>query len=290
MDLNEISGYESGSTEIWYYKPGQSRDLGMGSEWMLKKMPKAMPDPNNLKKTHTLLGTLKETNLNKIYEMLQGMFWSPNGEARELINDLDLDHTSMSVGDIIKTPSRTVMVDGYGDHGFYDLTNKKGVESTLIQTIDRIAKKANKAEFERHLEQNPVVGQEFADSVMVYSEKDLDDPIWVSFAWYGHGHQSVHCIGISEYGPDSAIEAAFDTAEQETFADMIREAEEEYYQDFIEEGMSEEDAREKAYEWSQEPLDGMVYELTKGEFGEVAEKSKSMQGNDLSKLYDEDID
>jgi len=36
---------------------------------------------------------------------MQGMNWSPYGEARELIRSKGLKHTSMSVGDVIKDPT-----------------------------------------------------------------------------------------------------------------------------------------------------------------------------------------
>lgn len=39
-------------------------------------------------------------NLEQIFSFMQGENWSPNGEARPYIESLDLDHTSMSVGDI----------------------------------------------------------------------------------------------------------------------------------------------------------------------------------------------
>ena len=39
--------------------------------------------------------------LDQIYNLMQGEVWSPNGEGRELIQSLGLNHTSMSMGDII---------------------------------------------------------------------------------------------------------------------------------------------------------------------------------------------
>jgi hypothetical protein len=41
------------------------------------------------------------SNLDTIYYQMQGDKWSPHGEARELIKNSGLSHTSMSIGDII---------------------------------------------------------------------------------------------------------------------------------------------------------------------------------------------
>ena len=43
---------------------------------------------------------LTATSLDNVFVEMQGEVWSPNGEARELILNLELHHTSMSVGDI----------------------------------------------------------------------------------------------------------------------------------------------------------------------------------------------
>lgn len=50
------------------------------------------------------------------FMFMQGENWSPQGEARGLIRDLDLKHTSMSVGDVIEdmTTGEVFMVDMAG--------------------------------------------------------------------------------------------------------------------------------------------------------------------------------
>lgn len=40
-------------------------------------------------------------DLDDVYSKMQGERWSPNGEARPLIEALGLTHTSMSAGDVI---------------------------------------------------------------------------------------------------------------------------------------------------------------------------------------------
>jgi len=52
--------------------------------------------------THALLGEVEyRADWQSLYGALQGDFWSPNGEARELILSKGLSHTSMSVGDVL---------------------------------------------------------------------------------------------------------------------------------------------------------------------------------------------
>lgn len=55
---------------------------------------------NGYRDTHILLGTFEAEDLEDLYTRMQGENWSPNGEARELIESKGLTHTSMSVGDI----------------------------------------------------------------------------------------------------------------------------------------------------------------------------------------------
>jgi hypothetical protein len=45
---------------------------------------------------------------------MQGEFWSPMGEARNLIQTLGLHHTSMSCGDVVQFGSDFYMVDFMG--------------------------------------------------------------------------------------------------------------------------------------------------------------------------------
>ena len=55
---------------------------------------------------------------------MQAEHWSPNGEAKNLIREKGLNHTSMSVGDTIVKNGVVYMVDMLG---FYDLTNGKKI-------------------------------------------------------------------------------------------------------------------------------------------------------------------
>ena len=99
-------------TEVWYVKPELFRDAIMGKEWLDKQ--NIVIDACDLEKTHVKLCSLETKDLDKIYFEMQGEVWSPNGEARQLIIKRGLNHTSMSVGDIIVVDDKVFMVDNVG--------------------------------------------------------------------------------------------------------------------------------------------------------------------------------
>lgn len=121
--------FPAGKTEVWYWKDSCSY-LMMGYNSAVKE--NKLPVCNDLEKTHVKLGTLAETNKEKIYQSLQGEVWSPNGEASKFIKSLGISHTSMSVGDIIKTAD--------GSCYFVDLTGFKELPADF-----EIQEKENKA-------------------------------------------------------------------------------------------------------------------------------------------------
>lgn len=105
-------GYLPGRTQVWYMKPSFFRD-GLWGYNSLEKDGN-LPDPKRLGKTHELLGSISEKNLDKVFKMMQGHIWSPKGEARHLIKSKGLQHTSMSVGDVIKVGNKAFIVDMSG--------------------------------------------------------------------------------------------------------------------------------------------------------------------------------
>ncbi len=114
-DVSDSPTLERGRTEIWYSKKNEFRDFSGGSEFLNKHMPEKMPTTvKDLTKTHALIGKIKETNLDKIFMLMQGENWSPNGEANDLIRRSGSGHTSMSVGDIIVINGKMSMVDPSG--------------------------------------------------------------------------------------------------------------------------------------------------------------------------------
>ena len=56
---------------------------------------------STIEQTHVFLKFVLADDLEDLFKKMQGENWSPNGEARELIQSKDLRHTSMSVGDVV---------------------------------------------------------------------------------------------------------------------------------------------------------------------------------------------
>ena len=57
---------------------------------------------SRLQETHVHLTTIQAEHRADAWLQMQGENWSPHGEARPLIEMLDLTHTSMSVGDVLR--------------------------------------------------------------------------------------------------------------------------------------------------------------------------------------------
>ena len=122
----KLPGLSQGETKIWYVSPEFGRDFRFGLDFVVDKMGMEPPSSKNIDKTHTLVGSIRERDLNSTYSMMQGEAWSPNGEARNLIGNLGLEHTSMSVGDVLEIDGDLFFVDR---HGFKKLVNGNVVES-----------------------------------------------------------------------------------------------------------------------------------------------------------------
>jgi hypothetical protein len=76
--------------QVWYMKPSFFRGIVGDS-----------PDPNNLSATHVHLKDIEADNLEDGLYRMQEDIWSPNGEALDLIQSKGLQHTSMTVGDVL---------------------------------------------------------------------------------------------------------------------------------------------------------------------------------------------
>ena len=116
------AGLAKGSTEIWYMRPEFFRDFNMGWKFLIRHHGETtgkLKFSEIPQKSHILLGKIKEKNPSNIFRMMQGEIWSPYGEANDLIRKKGLHHTSMSVGDIIKTGNKLLVVD---TSGFKDIS------------------------------------------------------------------------------------------------------------------------------------------------------------------------
>lgn len=99
------SGLAPGAVKIWYQRPEVFGKFAFDQSGL---------NPNKLEETHVLLGEVAEYKLEKLFELLQGENWSPNGEARELIRSKGLAHTSMSVGDVVQERDATYVCASVG--------------------------------------------------------------------------------------------------------------------------------------------------------------------------------
>ena len=115
--------YPAGPTEIWYWKSDNGRDFMMGMKWLAKRGVEVTKA--SLADTHVKIGTIAETDPERIYMMMQGENWSPEGEARDMIKKSGTGHTSMSVGDVLVIGGKLQMVDRFG---FVNPEDKKEVE------------------------------------------------------------------------------------------------------------------------------------------------------------------
>jgi len=83
---------------VWYMRP----------EWFRQGIGYAKPDSKNLAVTHIHLRDVVADNVEAVWVMQQAERWSPNGEARDLIRSKGLQHTSMSVGDVVVGPDGSI--------------------------------------------------------------------------------------------------------------------------------------------------------------------------------------
>lgn len=112
--------YEVGPIEVWYMKDAHFRTASMMA-FSARDKPEALNWFSAWTETHTLLGCLgngmnedlmktdhfqtvtdqTERYLEDVYMAMQGERWSPEGEARRVIEMSDIGHTSMSMGDMV---------------------------------------------------------------------------------------------------------------------------------------------------------------------------------------------
>ena len=83
--------------QVWYMKPSFFRG-SVGKS----------PDPDNLSATHVHLKDIEADDRDDALHRMRADIWSPNGEALDLIQSKGLQHTSMSVGDVLGDESDAV--------------------------------------------------------------------------------------------------------------------------------------------------------------------------------------
>lgn len=76
-----------------------------------------------IESTHAFVESIEANTLDDVYLEMQAENWSPNGEARRLIEKTGLHHTSMSVGDVIEDTSTRQFYEVCSS-GFQEITIK----------------------------------------------------------------------------------------------------------------------------------------------------------------------
>ena len=99
-----IEALRPGNTQVYYVNP-----QGPGSR-DLRFFGPSKVDARHIDQDYVLLGRVASVDPEEIFTALQGEIWSPKGEARDLIRGLHLDHTSMSVGDMVVLPGAVPLV------------------------------------------------------------------------------------------------------------------------------------------------------------------------------------
>ncbi|KRQ94472.1 hypothetical protein [Bradyrhizobium valentinum] len=90
--------------QIWYMKPSFIRGI-VGSS----------PDPSHLSATHVHLKDIEADNQEDALSRMRAENWSPNGEALDLLQSKGLQHTTMTIGDVLVDESDAVyLVTGIG--------------------------------------------------------------------------------------------------------------------------------------------------------------------------------
>jgi hypothetical protein len=99
--------------QIWYMKPSFLRGV-VGSS----------PDFRNLSATHVHLKDIEADNQEDALSRMRAENWSPNGEALDLLQSKGLQHTTMTIGDVLVDESDAIhLVTGIG----FSLLSKHGV-------------------------------------------------------------------------------------------------------------------------------------------------------------------
>jgi len=77
--------YREGKTQIWYRKATSTNKINV----------------NDLSRTHSMIGTLDETNPEAVLSMMQSESWDTDNNAENMLNRLGVQHSGMTSGDVI---------------------------------------------------------------------------------------------------------------------------------------------------------------------------------------------
>lgn len=107
--------YQGEGLSIWYMRPEHRIEASNGFQFMKERG--YAPTPRTLGELYVKLGEIDRSAVNSpvgVFGLMQGEVWSPTGNARTLIGELGLAHTSMSQGDMYEIDGVFFMIDRYG--------------------------------------------------------------------------------------------------------------------------------------------------------------------------------
>lgn len=101
--------YAPGETEIWYAKQQHQSGYQQGYDQLAKS--NQLPDSRSIYRTHSMIGTVQETDPARVLGMMQSEAWNPNGLAQPMLAELGLSRSNMQTGDIIVANDQMFLVD-----------------------------------------------------------------------------------------------------------------------------------------------------------------------------------
>lgn len=101
------------AANIYYCKPQYERAYRWGVAGCVTDH-NPVPTAATVLESHVLVRTVETSSPDEAWMRMQAEIWSPNGEGAPLISKLGLDHTSMSVGDVVEIDGIFYMVEATG--------------------------------------------------------------------------------------------------------------------------------------------------------------------------------
>ncbi len=119
--------YGHGQSSVWFVKKEHSASFLQGFRHLKNQSPSLLLNLSNpdetLLTTHAKIGYVDEITPEHILEMMQRSVWCPDGQADQMLKLKHTNHSSMTVGDLIKLKNgKVIMVDSVG---FVDLETQK---------------------------------------------------------------------------------------------------------------------------------------------------------------------
>ena len=139
-----------GLNSIYYVRPEMS---------VAFRMDDALANPDDLLSTHKFVINTEHSDPEEVFVEMQSENWSPNGEARGLIKSLALEHTSMSVGDVVVIDN--IPYQALPTFGFVNLKTGKRFENETDVKDVVVAEK---------------VGGKYASMAAIQSSINIDSP------------------------------------------------------------------------------------------------------------------